>query len=352
MCRLTTEAGSRVWTVPGLCLLVWALTTPAADGQQRQSPTPDMEHGPMAYWSLQLENDLWGSGDDRYYTHGTEITFTPAYEAPEWLKAVGRTVPGFVAGDDEKVEIVLGQKIFTPDNIEQRTLIRDDRPYAGWLYGGVSLLSMLTEEPDRRSINTLELTLGIVGPSSLAEDVQREWHDVIGADEPRGWDHQLHNEIGVVVTYTRMWEYFVPVTSDLELSASPHVVAALGNVYTHGAVGAMTRFGQGLRGDIGPSTISPGFPGAAYFKEKSDWGWYVFAGLEARLVGRNIFLDGNTFEDSHSVDKKPLVFGAQIGFAVRWQNVRVSLTEVLRSEEFDGQDSNSEYGALNLTVLY
>src|SRR3546814_3846176 len=41
----------------------------------------------------------------------------------------------------------------------------------------------------------------------------------------------------------------------------------------------------------------------------SDWfGLYHFVSAEGRLMVRNIFLDGNTFEDSHSVDKYPRVF--------------------------------------------
>lgn len=36
-----------------------------------------------------------------------------------------------------------------------------------------------------------------------------------------------------------------------------------------------------------------------------EWEAYVFAGAEGRGVASNIFLDGNTFEDSHTVDREP-----------------------------------------------
>jgi lipid A 3-O-deacylase len=49
-------------------------------------------------------------------------------------------------------------------------------------------------------------------------------------------------------------------------------------------------------------------PGAAYFQTpKGGFGWCLFASFEGRAVARNIFLDGNTFTDSHSIDKKTFV---------------------------------------------
>jgi len=47
-----------------------------------------------------------------------------------------------------------------------------------------------------------------------------------------------------------------------------------------------------------------------------DFGWYVFAGAEGRVVAHNIFLDGNSFATSQSVPKKTLVADFQIGAAI------------------------------------
>ena len=56
-------------------------------------------------------------------------------------------------------------------------------------------------------------------------------------------------------------------------------------------------------------------PGGGYFRRKKGFNWYLFAGLEGRAVFRNIFLDGNTFTDSHSVDSKHFVGDIQAGLA-------------------------------------
>jgi len=114
----------------------------------------------------------------------------------------------------------------------------------------------------------------------------------------------------------------------------------------------MLRLGNNLKNDIGPPNISPGFPGAAFFSPaKGGRSWYLFAGLEARAVAQNIFLDGNTFTDSHSVDKKPLVLDLQYGAAYQRNNMRFSYSHVIRSKEFDDQEENASFGSLNFSFF-
>ncbi len=71
--------------------------------------------------------------------------------------------------------------------------------------------------------------------------------------------------------------------------------------------------------------------------------------MHARLVARDVFLDGNTWVDSPSVDKWPLVGEGTAGLALRWFGLRLAYTYVWRSEEFHGQDGHTEFGSLNLT---
>lgn len=78
----------------------------------------------------------------------------------------------------------------------------------------------------------------------------------------------------------------------------------------------------------------------------------MFAGLDGRAVARNIFLDGNTFSDSHSVDKKPLVGDATAGVAFTLGDYRLSYSLNARSKEFDGQDGRSVFGAMTLSTRF
>ncbi|MCB1799228.1 MAG: DUF2219 family protein, partial [Gammaproteobacteria bacterium] len=61
--------------------------------------------------------------------------------------------------------------------------------------------------------------------------------------------------------------------------------------------------------------------------------------------------DGNTFRDSHSVDRKPLVADVQFGVAFHVDSVRIAISNVYRTREFKGQDEPAQYGAINITVF-
>jgi hypothetical protein len=71
-------------------------------------------------------------------------------------------------------------------------------------------------------------------------------------------------------------------------------------------------------------------------------------------VARNIFLDGNTFEDSPHVTKNPLVGDLQLGVAMTISGARLAYTHVFRTKEFEGQKGGdlSQYGALSLSLRF
>jgi hypothetical protein len=78
----------------------------------------------------------------------------------------------------------------------------------------------------------------------------------------------------------------------------------------------------------------------------------VFAGLEGRAVLYNIFLDGNTFTDSHSVDKETWVGDVQAGVVVQWNRFRITYTQIFRTKEFEGQDDGDLYGSVSLSYRF
>ena len=302
------------------------------------------------FYSLQVENDLFGGGSDRFYTHGTELAYMRTGPAPGWLTALGDALPVFEAGERSATGYAIGQKIFTPEDTRSVGLVADERPYAGWLYGTATAGSVVREAANTQVIDALSLTLGWVGPSSRADDVQREYHDLIGVDIPQGWENQLGDEPVLNIGFTRKWRQFGRFDGGPQWEISPHAGGALGNAYTYAAGGLMLRLGRDLRRDVGPPNISPGFPGAPYFAPNDGGNWYLFGGVEVRAVARNIFLDGNTFRDSHSVDSKPLVADVQLGAAVQFGKVRLAISHVYRSREFEGQHEPVQYGGINLTL--
>jgi len=298
--------------------------------------------------TLVIENDLF-SNIDRHYTHGTRVAWlSPERELPPWMKRWADRAPLFAEDGRNRFSFAFGQDIFTPDDITRSELIRTDRPYAGWLYGAIGVVS-----DNGTRLDNLELTLGLVGPTSLAKQSQRLVHQIIGADDPKGWGNQLDNEPGIVLTYERKWRSIVTLGGDgLATDFTPYAGGAVGNIFTHASVGVVGRIGFDLPADYGPPRVRPSQPGSDFFRPSQSLGGYLFAGVESRFVARNIFLDGNSFGPSHDVKRKPVVGDFQVGAAVIWGQVRIAYTQVFRTREFDGQPHNDQFGALTLSVRY
>jgi len=307
-------------------------------------------------YTVQIENDRIAK-TDRHYTTGTRLNWVSdqATDSPIWAKDLLDYMYPLADLRAGRVGLAFGQNIFTPEDTASRDLIVDDRPYAGWLYGGISAHAETTRADSGLSIDvldTVELDIGVVGPLALGEQVQNNFHDLIGVDRSNGWHHQLKNEPAVLFIAERRWRHEPLAFASADWDIIPHAGVSLGNVMTLVKAGATLRVGDGLDVDYGPPHVRPTLSGLAAVSSGTDFAWYAFAGAEGRMVVHNIFLDGNTFADSHSVDRIPIVADMQLGFAVVVRDVRLAFTHVFRSREFEGQRRADRYGAVSISARF
>ena len=318
-------------------------------------------------FSMQVENDYFSPDNrDRHYTNGLRFEWLPAPSAPgdeSWIERTAESIP-FV-GDENSVGRIgwsLGQSLFTPQNKTTSAPVLNDRPYAGWLYAGLTLIKVPKPDPTANSrideMDTLKLDLGVVGRAALGELVQNDFHRWAFANEQvNGWRNQLKSEPGLLISYDHKWRALAQ-TSFLGLGAdiTPSVGFDLGNVQIDAAAGGMIRIGADLPSDYGPPRIRPGLSGSDFFLSDADterhFGWYLFAGGEGRAVAHDIFLDGNTFATSQSVPKKTLVADIQAGIAVIVYGVRLTASEIVRTEEFHGQNGNDVFGSISASANF
>lgn len=312
------------------------------------APTVEADEDEGGVLSLKVENDLLASGDDGHYTNGFALSYTFATPDQHWSRAFADWVPGFSAARLDATAYRFGQQIYTPNDITREQPNEDDRPYAGYLFGGLSLFAGEEGEGWRR-VDTFNLDLGIVGPASGAEKAQKGVHEITGSDDPQGWDHQLHNE--AVVNAGWQSQLWLPASlGGLEMEYGPSASMALGNLYTYAGVGGGVRIGQGLSRSYGIPTVAPSQSGRQYFEPDGEFAWYLFANLEGRAVARNMLLDGNSFEDSDSVDRRPLVGDVQLGFALSWQRWQLAFVNVWRTHEFETQQESDQFGSITLST--
>jgi lipid A 3-O-deacylase len=260
--------------------------------------------------------------------------------------------PGF----QHAVSFSIGKNIYTPEDLERTDLIQDDRPYAGITYLAIGFHSKNSHRMD-----SLELDLGIVGPHSYAEQCQKAIHDWIYSTDPKGWDNQLKDEPVLNIFYGRKWKLMQSgVGHGFGYDVIPHMGCALGNAATFANAGAQIRFGWNLPNDFGTFLIRPGCDSNApsdkqdprFFPRYHQVGIHLFAGVDGHVVLRNIFLDGNTFRDSHSVDKEHFVVDLVGGAGMIIYRFKITYTYVYKTKEYKTQKDEQKYGAITLSYSF
>lgn len=343
-----------VW--PGLILACAALH--AEDGVVDPEPffVKPVENRFVAS-TLLWENDSV-VGTDKEYTNGTriELTLGAALDREAMFPPLTPFLPLFKDRDEIYGTLFIGQDLYSPQDISVEELQVDDRPYAGWLYGGIRL-GTLTEW-DRNKLflpsikraadyTSVEVSLGVVGPWALGYETQSFVHDLIHVQDPMGWDYQVPNEVVVDAGYFRSLSLRIIGNEDRPFSfdIDPFYNLRAGTVHVHGGAGVAAVLGLNHKLGATPRRNSYSAP---LSRTRSDQPWEValFASAEGRGVAWNTFLDGPVFaDDSHSVDKNSFIWHSEFGVMLRYRFLVASYIHVLRSEEFAGQDGNHIYGS-------
>ena len=356
-----------------IAALIATLTTGifAADAWADDPPPPPSatESESRSIFIFQVENDVFNrfSPTDRDYTNGIRIGWlSPAITAmPPGIVSM-TTIPTFFGEPQSdsvvrRVGVSIGQNIYTPQDTFTSQPIYNDRPYAAWLYASFALQYTYKRRDEKTGqqepvrLDTLQLDLGLIGPAAGGEFVQNNFHNLIGVPRANGWANQLHNEPTIGIGFERRWRTARTVVFEdpkLEVDFIPRIGGALGNVAIYGDVGGTVRIGKNLRDDFGPPRPRPALPGSEAFIGDGSFGWYLFAGIDGQVVGRNIFLDGNTDGFSLRVSHRPFVAEAQAGLAITYHGVRVTYTQVLRTPDFYEQNRWTQFGSINVTFRY
>ncbi len=310
--------------------------------------------------SIYFENDLF-NGTDSNYTNGIKYSLISPDLSPHAKQAhfprkvleLVHKIPFIRDSSPEyshKAEFSLGQNMYTPADISRSDYIADDRPYAGWTYVGLGYHRQSKFEEHLDFVDSLEIQMGMVGPLSFAEETQTLVHELRDIPTAKGWDHQLKNEPGLLVAFERKWLFTRASDRLLNSDAIVHAGGVIGNVATYLNSGLEVRYGMNLARNFGISTIRPA--GSSLFTPHDKPTIYLFGAVNGKYVLHDIFLDGNTFTDSHSIDKKAFVADFAAGISIGHHNLMLTYANVTRTKEFVGQDDVHHFGSLTLNFFY
>lgn len=353
-----TPAGNRVrfWTRALALLTVLGATLPFTAA----APSTNARARVAPVVTLYFENDVF-SGTDQDYTNGVKLSWLSAdlvdWGQSGWRRDLLELMPFVNRNRGQKaIGFALGQNIYTPRVTTARNPDPNDRPYAGWTYLEMALISKTDEVSD-----TLSVQVGMIGPHSQAEDAQRIVHGWINSVSPQGWDYQLRDEVGANLVYERRWRIYGRAFSELlGIDLVPHVGGSLGNVQTYVNAGGTLRLGLNLPSDFGVQLARPGSLGGTPTDDLDprvapdrNASFFVFGAVDGRAVARDIFLDGNTFRSSRSVEKRNYVADWTLGIGLIAGPWQVTYSQVWRTREIESQaEGNIHFGSLSLSRAY
>jgi lipid A 3-O-deacylase len=356
-CTARDCAANRPWAVAGrlavasgsfVVALSISVPQPAAADEARADRTNALTEAKRQWAaSLRWENDTFGN-TDKFYTDG--ISLGVMHTGPSWMDPFANWLPW---GEGRRtVGYEATQAMFTPSDKDRNPPDPNDRPYAGILSFGLTL-----HVEKENSYHGLKFVTGLVGPASQAKETQDFVHDVIGNGKSQGWDYQLHNE--PIFNFAYEYRHRFQLVGERErwsAEALPLGGGWLGNMLIQGQAGGLLRAGYHMPDDFGPTLVRdmghmpP--PRRDPLSQSSDWGFSVYGGAFGTLVLRDITLDGNTFQDSPSVDKKYFVPVAAVGMSLGNRRFQASFSYVFWGKEFEGQDQNTKFGSISFRYFF
>lgn len=236
----------------------------------------------------------------------------------------------------------LGQIIQTPHKKRRNPPDPEDQPYAGLLYAGCN-----HHLHTRVRAESMGWQLGVVGPWSGAEDTQRLAHRWQGKKFPAGWGSQLRNELVVNFRYDRQ-----DVLGRIDFGSSGLILhdnkdLALGTLLTSAAYGVNALYSSNPEAAFG---LNPNFLGRYPILSRAHpIGFYALSGVQVAGVARNIFLDGNTWREGPSVDRKPVVGSGQLLMGYGFSCLALQVGMSVSTRTFDTQATKwPHYGTLTL----
>ena len=290
-------------------------------------------------FGFKSDNDAYlAYGQDRYYTNGLFITFRHALPQEKLLKKTNKLV----------YEIEVGQKMYNPRSGNQKVLARIDRPFAAYLYGGLSFSWLYNSE------NSLKVNIqgGTIGPNAQGKEAQVLLHKTFGFYPIHGWDWQIKNEAGVNTNIS--YQHFLHRNTLKTLDVSIHSYLNAGNTFSGAGAGILFRTGtlnQFFNSVYTNSVISnhsktaPLTTREVFFYLKPMVNYVAF---DATVEG------GASNEDKGPVTfkPKPIVFSQELGIMYSKNRLSASFALTFKSREIESRARAHQYGSVSLNYRF
>ncbi|MCX6278415.1 MAG: lipid A deacylase LpxR family protein [Bacteroidetes bacterium] len=278
------------------------------------------------FLQINFDNDILDY-TDRFYTNGIKIDLiAPGLQ----MNPISRLMTPYWRSGINYYGLSLVQNMFTPSTTKTGGILFGDRPYSAYLFLGCF---KITNDRLRKLRQTSELDLGIIGPGSYGEWVQRSFHNSVPSNnEPLGWEYQVKNDL--VLNYSLGFEKGILSAKnyDMQLTAKGN----LGTLYTNISGGFLFRTGW----------MNPYFSNLGISKKRQTvqsglkkFQCYFFVKGSGQLVGYDATLQGGFFNKSSvytipSKDVSRFVFKGSAGITISNNGFGLDIEQFFLSPEY------------------
>ena len=314
---------------------------------------PEVSDSPYDRGSVTFDiaNDDFGSASDEAYTSGLELSIRVRPPNSVGLASLNSDIKKLRLA--EYWGLMLGLDIYTPHQLDEIDVeeLRDERPYAAWLYTGLFAEIALAHSPwfsQGFSLYTAELKFGSTGPRTNVQTLHRYWHafirDALNRDDfpqdPRGWNvYQIPNHWGVNLKLSQEADIFrynpfkeedseSLVHFGLQLGSLAEV--QLGNMWIDAAGGVVARMGYMPAAVFDKLTVpSTG----REIVDRIPWAAYGFISVRGIASAYNALLDGPPGDNTDYPTKNNFLGRLEAGFVLRAANVEFAFRHVMLSPD-------------------
>jgi hypothetical protein len=312
---------------------------------------------------LTLENDFL-AGTDRFYTNGVKIDLSfnnKSFEA--FFKKLGYSHTDFF--------FLCEQEIYNQSDRKKQNegVIVGEAGIAGVLYCSTAANAYKTNEDKTRfkSLERFKVSMGSIGQSSLGEEVQNGFHDLI-TDKRVNWDYQIADRFYFQVDFQTFRkvaegnlygdsrpEYAVMINGGGQAGTYTNY-ANLGMIFNYRLLGSL--IDMYVAGQTPPSKLEKlaALNPAARVKVlvcERDWSANMYFGAGAKYVLNNNRIDNTGFD----VRSKDFVVDLKAGSVVRYKELYLEAGYVKTSSKWEStlngqQQPSHTYGHLSATVPF
>lgn len=264
-----------------------------------------------------FDNDLYVSTvNDKYYTNGFEFFYR--YLINNSNEKVNK----------KSIEFRLGQYIYNPQTIRAANILKNDRPFAGYLFAEAGLNTFYQNQ----SVLKINGQIGYVGPNALGEEVQKGFHDLFGYKDVYGWEYQIKNAFALQANVFYSVKLFPKKESHIDVQFQAE--ASMGTIFNSITAGPVARFSLKKLLPVYNSNLYDGSLRAdRNYKEDSEFYFYISPKLNYQAYDATI--QGSMFNDNSPVTfpLEPFRFNGEAGLKYRKNHWNLSYSFIYRGRE-------------------